>query len=329
MKQNISNRKGLILLLPVLFLTLMLLSSGPIERQKNVYNGEQFTVHYETWLGRLDGHYVSYYSNGTKRSEGYFESNHRAGIWTVWDSAGRIIAQRQYTDPFSFIPLSPAVSDDQTMQQLSSSPYSLSRNEHNFFSEFHLEERMVIYATRVWRQLAPENNRHIFQDNLLFNHMLHHARKKDITLYQDEDFWKPDTTTCNPELYDVIAFKVVEDRVFDTERYVSEARIISICPVVVDRESLDTLDLFWIYLPRYRRFLAQQPVTGNDIPEKVEHLDDLFFFRTFHGEIYKSDNVYDRVIADYKHGEEIALEAQRIEISLVETEHDVWIVLTH
>jgi hypothetical protein len=98
--------------------------------------------------------------------------------------------------------------------------------------------------------------------------------------------------------------------------------------VVVDRESLDTLDLFWIYIPHYRKFMAQQPVSGNAVGSRVQNLDDLLFFRSFHGEIYKGENLYDRPISDYKKGEEIALEAQRIEISLIEDEHTIWISLT-
>jgi hypothetical protein len=47
-----------------------------------------------------------------------------------------------------------------------------------------------------------------------------------------------------------------------------------------------------------------------------------------HGEIYKSDNMFDRAIADYKQGEEIAREAQRIEIDLIETEHEIWMLLS-
>ncbi len=329
MKQNKTIFKGLMVLVPALMLPFMLLSSVPTERQKVVFEGEQYTVHYEKLLGRLDGHYVSYHRNGMKRSEGYFESNQRTGTWTVWDSTGKVLTKRQYTDPYNFIRLVPAVPDHPPVQLLGASPYTLTRNEHNYFGEFYLEERMVMYARRVWRQLTPHNNKHLFQGTSLFQHMVHHAQQGDITVYREEDMRNPIAPPVDAARYEVIAYKVVEDHVFDRERFVSETRIISICPVVVDRESFDTLDLFWIYLPRYRRFLAQQPVTGNDLPAGVEHLDDLLFFRSFHGEIYKSDNVYDRAIAEYKQGEEIALEAQRIETGIIEDEHDLWVMFSH
>ncbi|MBL4862477.1 MAG: hypothetical protein JKY09_05605 [Crocinitomicaceae bacterium] len=60
--------------------------------------------------------------------------------------------------------------------------------------------------------------------------------------------------------------------------------------------------------------------------DKVKSLDDLFFFRCFSGQIYKAGNVYDRKISDYMTGDkELDKESLRIDIDLIEDEHDLWI----
>ncbi len=325
MKKSRLYRTGVVLLLSALVMPLVWAADDPPQRVAVQFEGEEYTAEYETLLGRFDGNYVSYYPNGIKRSRGYFQSNHRSGSWTVWDSLGNLISLRTYTDPFTFNRLVPPVPNDPPVQLLGAPLYSLNRNSDNYYSDFYLEERMVMYAKRVWRRLTPENNRHLFHNQRLFHHMLHHAQNGEIALYQDEDGRKRVEETFDTAQYKAIAFDVMEDRVFDRERFVSENRIIFISPVVVDKESLDTLNLFYIYYPHYRKHLAQQPVAGSDLPAGVLHLDDLFFFRAFHGEIFKTDNIYDRTIAEYKQGDAIAREAQRIEIGLIETEHDIWI----
>jgi hypothetical protein len=148
---------------------------------------------------------------------------------TVHDSTGRIRMQRHYTDLFTFTRLIPEVPGDPPVKLLNTSPYQLIRNQHNYYGYFNLEERMVIWATRIWRRLTPPLNQHLFTDRMVFHHMLHHWQNEDITLYQDEDFRIPVTTPIDANQFEVIAYKIVEDCVFDIERLVSEARILAIC----------------------------------------------------------------------------------------------------
>jgi hypothetical protein len=74
--------------------------------------------------------------------------------------------------------------------------------------------------------------------------------------------------------------------------------------------------------------MAQTKVVANASPTNVKSLDDLFFFRDFASEIIKESNVYDRFINDYFSVPDIADEAQRIEVSIIEAEHDTWLNLT-
>ena len=86
--------------------------------------------------------------------------------------------------------------------------------------------------------------------------------------------------------------------------------------------------MYWVYFPQIRKYLAQEKIQQTGIPAKIKTFDDLFFYRYFYGQIYKESNVYDRPISVYKTGTEIEKEAERIEISLIESEHDIWISFT-
>jgi hypothetical protein len=121
---------------------------------------------------------------------------------------------------------------------------------------------------------------------------------------------------------------MVEDAVFDTVRSLSQSFIISLCPVVIDLETTDTIDLFWIYFPPLRKALAQEQVALPSLPH-IKTIDDLFFYRSYYGQIYKEDNVNDRPIGDYITDKAaIIREAERIELNLLELEHDFWLIPT-
>jgi len=51
-------------------------------------------------------------------------------------------------------------------------------------------------------------------------------------------------------------------------------------------------------------------------------------FLHFTSIISKESNFYDREISDYAKGQEIEKESERIEISIIELEHDIWLSFT-
>jgi Gliding motility associated protein GldN len=73
--------------------------------------------------------------------------------------------------------------------------------------------------------------------------------------------------------------------------------------------------------------LASEKVNINDEPS-ISTIEDIFQFRHFSGSIYKESNVYDRKISDYKTGNAIKEESERIEMNVLDLEHDTWIYLT-
>ena len=56
--------------------------------------------------------------------------------------------------------------------------------------------------------------------------------------------------------------------------------------------------------------------------------ENVFHFRFFNSTIYKESNVFDYKISDYKNESEINDESKKIEMELIDIEHDLWIKST-
>lgn len=311
----------------------LLLCALPIcaqaQKETLIYEDGSMRCEYAVDGKKMDGAYVSYYRNGIKKAEGTFEHNCRVGVWSVWDSTGRLRMQRDYTNLFEFRQLFPVVSTDPPVELLNATAYELTYNENGFIPYFDVQERMVVWAKRVWRMITPEENPKLFEEDALYRILTKNIQSEKLKCYsaEDETFAKQLTGLADPYNYKVISYKLKEDTFFDNERLISESRILGICPVAIDLTNKDTVDLYWIYFPHLRSCLATEiaPYYSNDASEDILTFDNLFFFRHFYGEIYKESNVYDKPIAVYtSSAEERAKEIQRIEISMIETEHDYW-----
>jgi len=317
----------------IFFLSMVFVSQIGFAQNKTCeYNDGLIKCTYQTNQGRIDGHYISYYKNGIKKTEGTFENNYRKGKWTVWDTTGRIHTQRNYENPFTFKKLIPVPSNDKPAVLLDIPQYTLKYNKDGYIDYFYVAERMVFMSKRLWRFIPLNNNPLIFENNKILQIIQKNIPNKNITAYSitSDDFLKPlpsgmiDTANIK-----IIGLNIKEDWFFDTERLVSETRIIGLCPMAVNTITHDTTALYWIYFPEIRKYLAQEKIKDTKLPSYINTLDDLFFFRYFSSSIYKEENVYDRKITDYyKTREEIEKEAERIEINVIESEHDIWVSFT-
>jgi hypothetical protein len=293
---------------------------------EHLYSDSLIKCEYHTIDGRIDGKYISYYKNGEKKAEGDFKNNYRDGKWTIWDSTGEMLTCRDYKNPFSFVLLSQKNQSDTTFKTSGKSNYSLKYNKDGYIDYFPLQEKNVFMAKRVWRFIPAANNPYLFQNNSLQNIISSNLSNGNITAYStnDDEFLtplKPDEIMA--EGINIIGYKIKEDWSFDKDRMVSEMRILGICPVSLDTVMNSTRDLYWIYFPQIRKYLAREKLSGNAIPKGITNYDDLFFFRYFASSIYKESNVYDRKISDYKFGDDISKEAERIEINIIEMEHNL------
>lgn len=312
----------------ILFFPLLLSFQSP-KKARQVYQDERIRCTYETVQKRKDGKYLSCYPNGKKKAQGRFENNYRSGLWSVWDSTGRLRMQREYTDPFTFTRSFPKMPAEAPVQLLGGQLYAIRYNADGFISQSYLKESAVLWAKRVWRNLLPEENPLLFNNDLLLGLLEKGIHDSTLQAYREEEFWnKIFPASTGSARQRIIAFKLKEDSFFDSERLVSETRIIGICPVALNLDTRDTTDLYWIYFPAMRKLMAQVRPDRKVLPEKIKTLDDLFFFRYFFGEIYKETNIQDKPIKSYKTGKDIAREAERIELEIIESEHDIWINFT-
>lgn len=129
-------------------------------------------------------------------------------------------------------------------------------------------------------------------------------------------------------LSEITKFKIKEEVFFDNERSVLEFRILGIAPIVpkidADGEVEGYQEEFWIYFPEARFVFAENEVFNrqNDV-HRITY-DDLFWKRMFASRVVKESNVYDRKLEDYLSPMDALLEAEEIERTIFNFEHDLW-----
>jgi gliding motility associated protien GldN len=312
----------------------LLLFSFSIAHSQNIelyYNSDLKQCVAERENNLFHGKYTSWHPNGVKKSQGEFENNFRTGIWMIWDSTGQLRMERNYTSPFEFEIVQlideNSVSTDLTPLE----KRELIRDENNLIIEPELTEKDIVWAKRLWRDINfSETNSPLFNDNLLFSIIHKNILNGKLLAYdvEEDDFTRKLSIDEYNEAIerwgkDIIGFKLKEDCFYHKTMQSAETRILGICPVVKVRENAKRL-LVWIYYPALREILCSYEcnVSNNS---NIKTIEDVFFFRHFSSEIYKESNVYDRQLSDYLIGDDIKKEALKIEVRIIEAEHDIWI----
>jgi hypothetical protein len=300
------------------------------QNQERFYEDNSKKIIYHLTQGRINGNYISYYKNGNKKAEGNFENNLRIGKWTVWDTLGNIRMERVYSDPFTFERIVPKIPEDKPIQLLNIPRYKIKYNKNGYITYAYVKESDVHYHRRIWRYISPRENPILFEKDLLFKLLTKLILDSNIIAYstKDDEFREAFMPKIDTSALKVIGFKLKEDFFFDMNRVVSETRIIGVCPIVVNQTTKDTIDAYWVFYPETRKYLSQVKIESDSTPQKIKTLDDLFFYRYFYGRIIKQSTIYDRYLKDYLTGEKLLKEAERIELYLIDTEHNIWINLT-
>jgi hypothetical protein len=325
----------------IAFCSLLVLMGWTEEKPRKIFFEKgPYRCEYEVADGMYNGTYTSWYANGTKRAEGTFLHNMRHGLWTVYDSTGRTRMVRKYQNNFEFELIFPKPSGEGPIPLLRQPKYTLTYSDKGYIPYCYLEERAVWASKRIWRYIPARADHPLFANDHFYHALIDSVILGDtkvFAVYADDDFRQPFSVEQKQQLADtvgrrVVGFKIVEDWFFDRDRMLSESRIIGICPVyILAGAQPDTLDLGWFYFPALRNTLARQPVTTTGVPEYVRTLDDVFFFRYFHSSIDKESNVYNRTLKENTSGMlglAFIMEQRRVEISIIETEHDAWIFFT-
>jgi gliding motility associated protien GldN len=132
---------------------------------------------------------------------------------------------------------------------------------------------------------------------------------------------------------------VTEEWFFDKRYSQMFVRIVGICPVRVFQRSISTADgdeeqigehtkktLFWIYYPDARKYLAKSLCYATANEAAPLSYDDLFQRRKFSSRITSiGTSMNNRHVDDYsRSGLEAMLESRRLEIEIMNLEHDLW-----
>jgi gliding motility associated protien GldN len=131
----------------------------------------------------------------------------------------------------------------------------------------------------------------------------------------------------------ILQFQIQESWFFDKKHSTMKVRIVAIAPVFYSyydefnnplpspRPSIP----FVVHFPQCRRLFATHSVYNPNNDAQAISFDDLFMQRRFSSTIIAESNVFgNRMLTDYKLGEDVLLEAERIKNDLFTMEHDLW-----
>ena len=298
---------------------------------KTTFANRRFRVNFNMQHGMLNGKYESFYTNGINRAKGQFTNNMRSGIWSVWDSTGQLLSKREYKNDFEYKTLYPEASIKTNIPPV----YQLVRNDAGFYSYFSFRQPDVVYSKRVWREIMKDDESSFFGNDDLYHALVDSLAKGKFSVYDpasDElkekiegDGLKKIMDTTGKE---IIGFKIKEDWFFDKLRKTSEKRIITICPIICKKNPNEddfSFDMGWFYFPALRNTMNVLELSPGNYPSVIKTTDDLFFFRYFPSTICKESNVKNQLISDYAKGAMVQQEDLRIEVELIEAEHDLWV----
>lgn len=131
----------------------------------------------------------------------------------------------------------------------------------------------------------------------------------------------------------VMQFQIQEQWYFDKQHSTMNVRIIALAPVYYEDLYDDNGNLigkrpqipFVVHFPQCRRLFATHAIYNPKNDAQVVSFDDLFFQRRFSSTVIAESNVFgNRMLTDYKLGQDVLLEADRIKNDLFIMEHDLW-----
>lgn len=131
----------------------------------------------------------------------------------------------------------------------------------------------------------------------------------------------------------IMQFQLQEKWFFDKQHSVMKVRIVALAPIFYnyfdefgDRMPSPRYQVpFVVSFPQCRRLFATHSIYNPNNDAQSMSFDDLFIQRRFSSTIIAESNVYgNRLLTDYKLGQDVLLEAERIKQDLFEMEHDLW-----
>jgi gliding motility associated protien GldN len=131
----------------------------------------------------------------------------------------------------------------------------------------------------------------------------------------------------------ILQFQIQESWFFDKKHSVMKVRIVAMAPVFYQYYDEFNQPLpsprrmipFVVHFPQCRRLFATHSIYNPNNDAQAISFDDLFMQRRFASTIIAESNVFgNRMLTDYKVGQDVLLEAERIKEELFIKEHDLW-----
>ena len=131
----------------------------------------------------------------------------------------------------------------------------------------------------------------------------------------------------------ILQIQVQESWFFDKNHSTMQVRIVAIAPVYYTYWDEFNQPLpsprpgipFVVHFPQCRRLFATHSVYNPNNDAQAISFDDMFMQRRFSSTIIAESNVFgNRMLTDYKLGQDVLLEAERIKNDLFIMEHDLW-----
>lgn len=279
------------------------------------YDNGQNKYQYDYNEGVFDGKFEAWFSNGQKKIEGQYAYNKKVKTWKYWNEKGELILEREYTHLSEFL----------------NSKKKVELNSEGFVDYYDLKETDVAWSKTSFRLLKPSDlNEIIFKNDRLYNLIIKNIEANKLNAYEAYMGNKNNPKKFSSEyigmkiedlIPEALSFIIKEESVYDKSRGLMETRIISICPVVKQKEGSPE-PLFEIYFPQLRALLAKETVGKKDYPDYIKTLDDIFVFRYFNSQLYKVTNVADKDLSELYSKKELEIVIQLEEIKIIEIEHE-------
>lgn len=287
------------------------------------------SVVYHTDHGKLNGLYTSYYSTGKKKTEGEFYNNQRIGLWYIFSEKGDTIVSREYSNNFVFI------HEGEIVNKLPYVPY---RNAEDLFEFFPLKEENVQFSKRCFSLILPENNEYLFAQSKAFLELLisHHKDDEFQRIDIFHNYKKKSLHLPSLDHAEIIAYKLLEEAVYDDRRQLMERRIVFICPVVQDKSSGKVYDQNWLYFEAIYPFMGNIMLEVLDPQMEIFSMADVFFWRYLKVDIInnrqavmnsneKMKNVDSELYDGKTLNPNIPKKSAGYLVQLLETEHKLWL----
>jgi hypothetical protein len=323
--------KGLLSIIAFLWLPVLVFS----QKEEKVGYVNNVRCLYSMENGQMNGVYTSFYANGIKKSEGQFQHNNRIGMWTIWDSTGEMTHQRMYEkNAFDYSILFHKTERDKSFS--SEKKVNLVRDTNGLMGFPNVKENEIVHSRVIWRMVIDkQQNPALFENNFFFNSLIKNVLDEKIRIYSaTNDKFKnrlsPKQMKKTMDSLDVelVGFRTKEMVYYSSAHQMSQTVILGLAPIVRPKKSPNRdaeMPLFWLYMPRARKELAQNPLPNSGFPADIKNYDDVFFNRYFSGTIIRESNSSNHALNEPSNDIEAQNAAQKLEMDIIDLEHNLWV----